>query len=372
MKKPFLVMRIMVGLMGPFWMLTSTQAQTVLSGDHVIDGGLDVGTTGNEGNLQIEGQTGINADPGIRVTGDGGVLFEGVVGQGKIPFEGSGARLMWYPGKAAFRVGAPGGGKWNDVSIGQNSTAFGESEAKGLSSIAMSKGTAGGTYSTAMSGGDAYGGYSTAMSGGIADFLYSTAMSGGLAGSAYSTAMTGGEVMSGQYNTAISGGVTMFDGSYNTGISQGWAVGESTVAMSGGEASGRYSTAMSEGEADGSSSVALSGGRSMGRASTTMSGGMAEGDVSVAAGAGTASWSYRSIVVGSWNTYSGDLSWDTWVPTEPIFVVGNGTGAASDPPELRYSDAFVIRKNGNFEMNGKITMPRQGDILMGEFGETEP
>jgi hypothetical protein len=60
-------------------------------------------------------------------------------------------------------------------------------------------------------------------------------------------------------------------------------------------------------------------------------------------------WAY-STVVGSYN--------DTAVNASPLFVVGNGTDAT------HRSNVFEVYASG------KIQMPRQGDILMGEFGNT--
>ncbi len=299
MKKDNSITKILALFIGAATILPHAGAQTVLSGDHVIEGDLEVGTTGQQGGLTIKGQTGGNANPGIRVTGDGGVVFEGTLGQGTIPMEGAGARLMWYPGKAAFRVGSMSSTSWNDQSIGQNSTAFGGSMAYGNSSTAMSGGRALSDYSTAMSGGSAWGDYSTVMSGAEAD------------------------------------------GIYNTAMSRGMALGEYSTAMSGGEAWGYFSTAMS--------------------------GGVVYGASSVAAGEGIWSSSFRSVVLGSFNHEVGSYSQDVWVPTEPIFVVGNGTGKPSDPPAKRNSNALVILKNGDIQIP-----KRQGDILMGEFGNPEP
>ena len=74
----------------------------------------------------------------LHVQGIDGVLFEGTFGSGTIPKEGSGARLMWYPKKAAFRAGLVDVGQWNDINIGNYSTAMGNNT------------TASGDYSTAM------------------------------------------------------------------------------------------------------------------------------------------------------------------------------------------------------------------------------
>lgn len=85
---------------------------------------------------------------------------------GAIPVEGDGARLMWYPGKAAFRVGYAYLGVWNDGNIGVDSVAMGnQTKASGTVSTALGEVTvASGYVSTAM-GRDtvASGDYSTAM-----------------------------------------------------------------------------------------------------------------------------------------------------------------------------------------------------------------
>ncbi|MCF0071391.1 tail fiber domain-containing protein [Dyadobacter sp. CY261] len=71
-----------------------------------------------------------------------------------LPQVGAGARLIWYPFKAAFRAGLNGNGTWEDAQIGQSSVAFGidnlasgegsasfgsNSQATGVNSFAMGK-----------------------------------------------------------------------------------------------------------------------------------------------------------------------------------------------------------------------------------------
>jgi hypothetical protein len=65
----------------------------------------------------------------FRVNVDGGTLLGGDYDGGfgsRIPAEGSGTRLMWYPGKAAFRAGYINGTQWDDANIGNYSVAIGE------------------------------------------------------------------------------------------------------------------------------------------------------------------------------------------------------------------------------------------------------
>lgn len=64
----------------------------------------------------------------LHVTGNGGVLFTGTAGSGTIPAEGAGTRMMWYPGKGAFRAGnvsAFDPTTWDDGNIGFWSVATG-------------------------------------------------------------------------------------------------------------------------------------------------------------------------------------------------------------------------------------------------------
>lgn len=88
----------------------------------------------------------------LHVSGDDGALFNGTFGSGTIPSEGTGTRMMWYPQKAAFRVGYTLNNEWNDGNIGDYSVAMGISTiASGFNSIAMGNNTtASSDYSTAI------------------------------------------------------------------------------------------------------------------------------------------------------------------------------------------------------------------------------
>lgn len=75
-----------------------------------------------------------------------------MLGTGSIPVSGEGTRIMWYPGKAAFRVGFMGATSSDDAKIGNFSTAMGSNTvASGDFSTAMGVGTeASANVSTAM------------------------------------------------------------------------------------------------------------------------------------------------------------------------------------------------------------------------------
>lgn len=221
-------------------------AQTVLTGDHLIEGRLQLGTTLTRGGLKIIGEEGALAVPVFTSSGDGGVVFQGTEGVGAIPMEGNGTRFMWYSGKGALRAGSTDSGWWDDAEIGLNSVAF--------------------SYS---------------------------------------------------------------------------------------KAAGNLSFAVNGGEAEGGGSVALNEG-------------YAAGDYTVAIGEGVEARSFKSVVVGSFNAPDSAESMNAWVATDSLFVIGNGSGNPSDPAQ--YHNAFVVKKNGDVILTGKVEMPVQGDILMGEFG----
>src|SRR6476659_8226396 len=77
---------------------------------------------------------------------DSSVLFTGSnslpAAAGNPPVSGAGVRLMWYPDKAAFRVGFVGDKNWDKDSIGSLSFASGSNtKAKGQGSFAMGEAT---------------------------------------------------------------------------------------------------------------------------------------------------------------------------------------------------------------------------------------
>jgi len=184
------------------------------------DGNVGIGTTTPSALLHTSG-TG---------TGEGNVLFAGVYktsNHGDPPASGAGTRMMWYPDKAAFRVGHVSGTHWDKDSIGIYSVAMGLStKAKGLRSTAMGSATnASGDYSTAMgSTTTASGSSSTAMG-------FWTTASG-----AHSTAMGNYTTASGEYSTAMgrrSNAVGDYSFAINLNSSFGPYVGASTFRISG-------------------------------------------------------------------------------------------------------------------------------------------
>lgn len=100
-------------------------------------------------------------------------------------------------------------------------------------------------------------------------------------------------------------------------------------------------------------------------ASVQLNGGVTLGGNAVSANAGVAA-SFQSAVFGRNNVVSGTESVDEWVGTDPLFVIGNGTGDPGDTPEIQNRNALTVYKNGDVRID-----KRQGDIPMGQYGNPE-
>lgn len=292
-------------------------SQTTLSGDHIITGDLNVGTSGTTGNVLVTGETGNSASPGLKVMGDGGVIFSGSYGVGQLPVMGAGLRFMWYPKKAAIRAGEVTGNWWDDSQIGAHSVAMGFQVWAGQpATVAM-------------------GGYTMAVN------TYAAAFNGG-------TAALGQAAVTFNYFTTASG-IASFAAGYDT-----LASGQSAASF------GDLTSAVGDCSMTMGSSTIAYGDNSVASGQDTYAGGAS----SFAIGVNTVADAYATTVVGRWNVGGGDG--EDWEAEDPLFEVGNGTGDENDPPEIQRRNAFTVYKNGNV-----IIPKRQGDILMGEFGSPE-
>ncbi len=247
------------------------------------------------------------ADKSIYSANNATVTFDpGVIAP---PISGAGTRLMWLPSKSAFRVGSVNGIQWNAANIGTWSMALGESLiASGNNSTAFGSLTnASGFASTAM-------GNSTTASGYV------------------STAMGNSTTASGYVSTAMGESTTAFG--FNS-----TAMGESTTA------SGSVSTAMGY-------NTTASGPTSTAMGAFTI----ASGIVSTSMGISTTAQAYGSLAIGRYNIVSGSVN--SWIPTEPVFVIGNGT---FETP----SNALTVLKNGRtaigFEAPESMLHVKKGD-----------
>ena len=341
MKNKSYYIAVACGLLAQLALSSRASAQTTWGGSHIFNGNVNVGTTGTTGNLVVTGSTGNTASPGLKVTGDGGVVFTGSYGVGQIPETGAGTRFMWYPKKAALVVGNITESGWDDSYVGENSIALGgDAVAAGNYSVVLGGGLidSGSLHSISLQG-SVYSGNNAIAIGGT---IYGTGVViGGLSdggkvaihGSAFgdSIAIGGGEA----YTNSIAIGPSITD-SGGFGIGHSVVVGIEAVGLSG-IASGDYSVAIL---------------------------GNTVGVNSIAIGKEAVSVSASSTAIGRNGDDSGNSS--EWIETDPLFIVGNGTGDPGDPPDVERRNAFTVYKNGN------VVIPkRQGDILMGEFGNPE-
>jgi len=279
----------------------------------------------NEGNVGI-GTT--NPEFKFSLDNDGGILAKGNFGTGTtLTTSGAGARLIWYPKKAAFRAGYAYGDEWGDVNIGDYSTAMGDgNQASGESSIAMGWETvASEEISTAMGRQTtASGMVSTAMGWGTtASGIVSTAMGVETTASGQSSIAMGSHTEAIGYESTAMGSYTEASGANST------AIGKETIA------SGNWSIAMGiNTEASGNFSTA------MGFETTAF------GSVSTAMGYETKADASYSTVLGRYNVGNGDPI--NWNATDPLFEIGNGTDIGNP------SNAFTVLKNGKVGIGTEI------------------
>ncbi len=276
------------------------QNQTI-SGDLTVTQGFKTGTTGTGGGMELR---------------LGGLMIaKGTMNSSPVlasSDEGAGTRLLWHPRKAAFRAGRVSSTEWDDANIGNYSTALGyKTIASGIGSTAMGvDAMATGSYSHAS-------GTNTEAT------------------NTYAHSMGANNMATGYGSTAI--------GTYTM------AVGARSVAMGyHAVASGSYSTATGY-------STTATGTRSTAMGYLTT----AAGSGSTAMGLHTSAAAHSSLAVGRANIGGGNPT--SWVPTDPLFEIGNGTDSANR------SNAITVYKNGNMDVQGAITCAPGGDIPM--FGE---
>lgn len=137
-----------------------------------------------------------------------GFAITGTLGVGTIPASGSGTRLMWYPGKAAFRVGQATGDNWDNANVGSGSFASGRfTKASGHASVAMGAfSRALGEFSTAIGGSSSASGDAAIALGDRTEASGTNAVAIGSLARASETASMAlglGSVASGTYSMAI-------------------------------------------------------------------------------------------------------------------------------------------------------------------------
>lgn len=152
----------------------------------------------------------------------------------------------------------------------------------------------------------------------------------------YISFATGSSTKASGYTSFASGLSTNATGDYSTAMgSLTNAIGDFSISLgSSTTASGKYSSALGEFTlAEGIGAMAW------GRSTT------ASGIYSTALGFNTISRAYGSLMIGQYNQEFSNSSLTTWVATDPVFMIGNGTS------NITRSNAFTILKNSKTGIN---------------------
>lgn len=252
----------------------------------IVAQNLGIGTTSPNSTALVHVEIGTSTTKGFLVTGTTDI-------NATVSSMGPGSRVMFYPGKSAFRAGAVTGSEWDNVNVGNFSTAL------GFNTIAGYQGTAIGYHATA--------------SGIAAIAIGQTSTASGLR----SLVLGENNVASGQ------NGICMGTSTAASGI-HAMAMGTNSIA------SAMFSiTAGKNTQAKGENSTAF------GHYTT------ASGVNSTTMGTYTRAKGYSSTVVGMYNDSILTSDQTSVTPTTPLFIVGNGDNTNSR------TNALVILKNGN-------------------------
>lgn len=296
---------------------------------------------------------------GITTVEQNSVWFEGKFGEGDLKATGAGTRFVWYPRRAAIRAGKVSGNHWDDApgswtNIGNWSAAF------GFDSIAR------GNYSFAI------GNYAQAKGPAAVAFGWHTEAigEGSLVSGSWTYATGSNAVSFGHSNqsrgpeSASLGAYQVVDGSRSVAMGFGNSVGGTSSMATGyfNRASGNEAFA-GGGYSEANAARAFAMGDSV----------IAWATNSSAFGTGTEAETMTSFVVGSYNEQVGG-SPDSWLDEDPLFVIGNGRGPDAPLGFSTHSNAILVRKSGDTEINGNLNVAQvirmsapAGDISMGQF-----
>jgi autotransporter adhesin len=173
----------------------------------------------------------------------------------------------------------------------------------------------------------------------------------------YSAAMGADTVASGSYSFASGlGTVASGLGSVAFGTNA-TASGQGALAIGNGTSgTGNYAAVAS---AQGATAIGY-GAVASGPSSTSIGNfTTATGTFATAFGNFTEAQAHASFVLGQYNLVAGDPL--NWVTADPLFVIGNGTGASAR------ANAFTVFKNGNTEIAGRLTV-KEGVLFKGGAG----
>jgi len=178
----------------------------------------------------------------------------------------------------------------------------------------------------------------------------------------YNNTVTGsGSVVSGGINNTVTGTYSFIGGGYNSTVSNtyGTIAGGQANSVQGqygfvgsgyrNDSLGNYASVLN-GQfniASGANSVVLNGVSNV-----------ASGDHSAAMGYSVTAPAFAQTTVGQYNMPTGTENLTTWVATDPLFVVGNGTGSGASR-----SNAMTVLKNGNVGIGTTTTIGSKLDVI---------
>jgi len=345
---------------GSVWVSITTSGNNLWqqNGNHIYNS--------NTGNVGI----GINSPLARLHVTDSAVLFSAnndiPAIPANTPVSGAGRRLMWYPDKAAFRVGYVNGSQWDEPNIGNYSFSSGRNTtASGISSTAIGYAvTVDGNYSNVI-GASSYLSTDSSTIIGSSNTVFG-GMNNIALGSRLNLNANDASTVIG-YQSSVNGGYYSLAIGYQSIASQqvSVAVGNNAVANAYAVAVGRYAQAI------GSSAVAF-GNNSFANADNSYASGigvnangqhsnalginstasgdyattlgvhvMASGHYATATGYQNKAKHYGGFVTGIFNDTANAASATTSNPLNRIFQLGNG---AAD--NLR-NNAVTVLQNGN-------------------------
>lgn len=127
------------------------------------------------------------------------------------------------------------------------------------------------------------------------------------------------------------------------------ASGDDAISINGSFAAGDQSVAILGSTTNGTASVGIMGGTTNSYYSIAMLNGLTYGENTFSVGDENYANSYGEIVFGQFNDTAAISHIDSWVATDRLFTIGNGTSSGSE------SNALVMLKNGNTTFSGNIT-----------------
>jgi hypothetical protein len=300
-------------------------------------GNVGIGTTNPQARLHV-------ADSAVMFTGP---LFLPGITAFDPPISGMGTRMMWYPQKAAFRVGYVNGSNWDKDSIGLYSFATGfNTKAKGASSVSLGGQTQSiGDYSTSM-------GYFTAAKGNYSTSMGLDSYADGFASTAmgYRTAAVGSYTLSVGYGDSAIGESAVSMGYFTK--ARGFA---STSMGSGTEAIGAYSfSAGYESQALGDYSVSIGNADTASNSYAISMGykSKASGFSSTSIGFESYSGGSYSVSIGTRDTASNDYATSMGLATKASGYASTSMGGSTEATGS-YSTAmgYATQATGAFSVS---------------------